>query len=434
VKPSESTRRIRVLHIVGGMGRGGVETWLLHVLRHINRERFQMDFMVHTAEPCPYDDEVRALGSRILPCLRPERPWHYAKNFRRILAAYGPYDIVHSHVHHYSGYTLRLAQHAGVPIRIAHSHNDAPPQDISPSPLRWVYLTIAKHWIRCFATIGLAASGKAAEALFGRQWQRSSFCRLLYYGIDLAPFRSRADPSIRAALQLCPDAFVIVHVGRFDEQKNHGFLLEIFRSVADADSRSRLVLIGDGHLRPAVEQRAAEMGITERVVFAGLRADVPRVLLGVANVFVMPSLHEGLPLAGLEAQAAGLPCVFADSITAELDVVPQLVTRLRLSDSSSDWARVLLAKRDQAPPVKQDEALEVMQASPFDILRSAAELARLYQTIAVSSATRSGHVLRDTTNISIQNVVDKRLHDDFPKTLSSNGRRQGGIRSVQTEA
>jgi glycosyltransferase involved in cell wall biosynthesis len=417
MKTTESARRIRVLHIVGGMGRGGVETWLLHILRHINRECFQMDFIVHTAEPCPYDDEVRALGGGILPCLRPDRPWRYAKNFRRILAAYGPYDIVHSHVHHYSGYTLRLAQHAGVPIRIAHSHNDASPQDISPSPLRWVYLSIAKHWIRCFATIGLAASGKAAEALFGRQWQRSSFCRLLYYGIDLAPFRSRADPSIRAALQLCPDAFVIVHVGRFDEQKNHGFLLEIFRSVADADSRSRLFLIGDGPLRPAIERRVAELGITERVVFAGLRADVPRVLLGAANVFVMPSLHEGLPLAGLEAQAAGLPCVFADSITAELDVVPQLVTRLRLSDSSSDWARVLLAKRDQAPPVTQPEALTIIEKSPFDVRRSAAELGRLYWTATARLPTGSEDFLRDTGDISIQNVIGQSPHSDVPKTL-----------------
>ena len=246
MKPIESTRRIRVLHIVGGMNRGGVETWLMHVLRHIDRERFQMDFMVHTAKPCSYDNEVRALGGRILPCLHPNRPWRYARNFRRIVAAYGPYDIVHSHVHHYSGYTLRLAQRAGIPIRIAHSHNDASPQDISPSPLRWIYLTTTKRFIRRYATIGLAASGKAAEALFGREWQRSSFCRLLYYGIDLAPFRAKADPSVRAALQLSPDAFVIGHVGRFDEQKNHRFLLEIFRHVADADPRTRLMLIGDG--------------------------------------------------------------------------------------------------------------------------------------------------------------------------------------------
>jgi glycosyltransferase involved in cell wall biosynthesis len=415
MKTIGSSRRIRVLHIVGGMNRGGIETWLMHVLRHIDRERFQMDFMVHTAEPCSYDNEVRALGGRILPCLHPNRPWHYARNFRRTVAAYDPYDIVHSHVHHYSGYTLRLAERAGIPIRIAHSHNDASPQDISPSPLRWIYLTTTKRFIRRFATIGLAASGKAAEALFGPEWQRSSFCRLLYYGIDLAPFRAQVGASVRAALQLPANAFVIGHVGRFDQQKNHVFLLEIFRCIADADSRSRLVLIGDGPLRPAIEQRVAELGLTGRVVFAGIRADVPRVLLGAVNVFVMPSLHEGLPLAGLEAQAAGLPCVFADSITAELEVVPQLVTRLRLSDSSSDWARVLLAKRDQAPPITQPEALTIIETSPFDIRRSAVELARLYQTAAARFPTRSGDFRRDTADRNILDTADRPLHYDVPK-------------------
>jgi glycosyltransferase involved in cell wall biosynthesis len=417
MKPIESTRRIRVLHIVGGMNRGGVETWLMHVLRHLGRERFQMDFMVHTAEPCSYDNEVRALGGRILPCLHPNRPLHYARNFRRTVVACGPYDVVHSHVHHYSGYTLRLARRAGIPIRIAHSHNDTSPQDISPSPLRWIYLTTTERFIRRYATIGLAASGKAAEALFGREWQRSSFCRLLYYGIDLAPFRAKADPSVRAALQLPPDAFVIGHVGRLDEQKNHRFLLEIFRHVADADPRTRLMLIGDGPLRPAIEQRVAELGLTGRVVFAGLRADVPRVLLGAVNVFVMPSLHEGLPLAGLEAQAAGLPCVFADSITTELGVVPQLVTRLRLSQPASTWARAVLAKRDQAARITQPEALAVLEASAFDIHRSTAELARLYQTATAPSPTRSGDFRRNTGDISIQHVVDKPLHPGVPKTL-----------------
>jgi len=417
MKTTESPRRIRVLHIVGGMNRGGIETWLMHVLRHIDCERFQMDFMVHTAKPCAYDDEIRALGSRILPCLHPSRPWRYAKNFRRIVAAYGTYDIVHSHVAHYSGYTLRLAQRARIPVRIAHSHDDASPSDRSPNPARRVYLSMANRWISRYATIGLAASGKAAEALFGPARQSDPLLRLLYYGIDLDPFRADRDRSLRAALQLPPDAFVIGHVGRFDEQKNHCFLLEIFRSVADADLRARFVLIGDGPLRPAIERQAAELGLAKHVVFAGLRSDVPHLLLSAVDVFVMPSLHEGLPLAGLEAQAAGLPCVFADSITTELDVVPRLVTRLRLSQPASTWARAVLARRDQAPPITQNEALALVEESRFDIRRSAAELARLYQTAVASCPTRSGNFLRDIGDMSIQDVIGQPLDSDVPKTL-----------------
>ena len=104
------TSPVRVLHVLGGMNRGGVETWLMHVLRHIDRNRFRMDFLVHTVNPCAYDDEIHSLGSEIIPCLHPSRPWTYVRNFKRILREHGPYDVVHSHVHHFSGHILRLAR------------------------------------------------------------------------------------------------------------------------------------------------------------------------------------------------------------------------------------------------------------------------------------------------------------------------------------
>jgi len=373
-------RQIRILHIVGGMGRGGVETWLMHVLRHADRERFQMDFLVHTARPCPYDDEVRALGGNIIPCLDPARPWSYARNFRRVLAAQGRYDIVHSHVHHYSGYVLRLARRSGVPVRIAHSHLDVTPGDAAANARRRLYLALARRWIRRHATSGLAASGKAADALFGPAWRSDSRCRLLCCGIDLEPFRSGPDRSVRLELQLPSDAFVIGHVGRFDEQKNHRFLLEITRKVVEAEPKTRLLLIGDGSLRATIERRAAEMALSKQVMFLGLRPDVPRLLQSALNVFVMPSVFEGLPLAGIEAQAAGLRCIFADSITREVDIVPQLVKRLRLSDSASAWANAVLATRKEVPPVTREDAFRAVWSSPFNIRNSAADLQRLYST------------------------------------------------------
>ncbi len=373
-------RPVRILHVVGGMVRGGIETWLLHIVRHIDATRFQMDFAVHTTEPCPYDEEVRALGGRIVPCPRPGSPLAYAQNFRRAVAAYGPYDIAHSHVQHYGGYVLRLAQRAGISVRIAHSHVDVLPQDLSPSLLRRVYLTTAKRLIRRHATIALAASEKAAKALFGTDWRNGSRCRLLYYGIDLTPFQQGPEASVRAELKLPLDAFVIGHVGRFEEQKNHGFLLEIARCVADAEPRTRLLLIGGGSLRPAIERRAAELGLAEHVVFAGLRSDVPRLLLGAVDVFVMPSLCEGLPLAGIEAQAAGVPCVLADSITRELDTVPQLVTRLGLSQPAATWGKAVLATRGEAPAITRRDALDVMAGSRFNIRTAVRDLERVYAT------------------------------------------------------
>lgn len=394
MKATESTRRLRILHIVGGMGRGGLETWLMHVLRHIDRGRFEMDFMVHTADACAYDEEIRALGGRVLPCLQCSRPWIYAKHFRRLLAEFGPYDIVHSHVAHFSGYTLRLAQRAGVPVRIAHSHNDTKLSDRSPNPFRRIYLVTTKRWIRCHATLGLAVSAKAAEALFGPAWQSGSLCRLLSYGIDLDPFRAGRNPSLRATLPLPTDAFVIGHVGRFVDQKNHRFLLEVTRAVVDANPNTCLLLIGDGPLRRAIERRAAELSLTKHVVFAGLRSDVPRLLLGMVDVFVMPSLYEGLGLVCIEAQAAGLPCVIADTVPGEADAVPRLVTRLSVSESASTWAEAVLAKRGEAPPVTQGEALAILEASPFNIRKATGELARVYENAVASAPGHAWDSLR----------------------------------------
>jgi glycosyltransferase involved in cell wall biosynthesis len=371
------TAPIRILHIVGGMVRGGIETWLMHILRHRDAERFAMDFIVHTTEPCPYDDELRQLGGRIFPCMTPLRPWVYARSFARIFAEAGPFDIVHSHVHQFNGFTLRCARRAGVPVRIAHSHVDTMPEDARPGLARRMYIQAMRGLIERNATHGLAASRLAANALFPAGWDHDPRFRVLYYGIDMRPFHAAPDPALRAELGLPADAFVLGHTGRFDEQKNHLFLLEIAREVMAREPRARLLLIGAGSLRPAVEQRAAALGIADRVVFAGLRRDVPHVLRSVVDVFAMPSLCEGLALALLEAQTAGVPCVIADTISVEADALPALITRLALTTPPPQWADAILATRGREP-MPRSEALARMEASPFNIQHSAADLQSVY--------------------------------------------------------
>ena len=370
----------RVLHIVGGMVRGGIETWLMNILRHRDPAQCQMDFIVHTTEPGPYDDEARRLGSRIFPCLSPARPWEYARNFRRILETHGPFDVVHSHVHLFNGFTMRCARRAGIPVRIAHSHVDTMPEDVAPGLARRLYLGSMRRLIWKNATHGLAASQQAAAALFGAGWNEDPRFRLLFYGIDLSGYRAAPDPTVRPELGLPADAFVVGHIGRFDEQKNHGFLLEIAKSLAALEPRMRLLLIGAGSLRPAMEQRAAELGIADRVIFAGLRSDIARVLKGAVDVFVLPSLCEGLAIVLIEAQAAGLPCVFTNTIPGEATVVPALTTRVPLTESTASWAARILGAGRQPRPITQTDALATVTSSPFDIQRSVASLLDVYAT------------------------------------------------------
>ena len=367
---------VRVLHIIGGMNPGGAETWLMNVLRRIDRRRCAFDFLTHTDTPCFYDTEISNLNASIIPCLHPSRPWEYAANLRRILTSGPPYDIVHSHVHHFSGFTLMLAQQAGVPGRIAHSHNDMALQDQRAGLARRCYLQTMRTLLRRSATAGLGCSSAAAAALFGSDWQRHARYRVVHCGINLERFRGPVDRQrIREELGLPRDAVVIGHVGRFDAQKNHDFLLEVFAEIRKREVNAFLLLVGDGPLRDAVLQKAMHLRLHERVLFLGKRRDIAPLMRGAMDGFVFPSHFEGLSLVLLEAQAAGLPCVMSAVLTDEAIVIPALARKVPLSDPAAWAERVLHARHRRLP---QAAALAEMERSPFCITRSIDALLQCY--------------------------------------------------------
>jgi glycosyltransferase involved in cell wall biosynthesis len=370
---------VRVLHVLGGMDRGGVETWLMHVLRRIDRERFGMDFLVHVNRACAYDDEIRSLGSRIIPCVHTRRPLRYARELLRILAEHGPYDAVHSHVHHYSGWVLRTARRAGVRRRIAHSHNDTRGVFARSGWGRRLYARVAGAMLRKNATRGFACSGPAAAALFGEDWAERGRCEVLHYGMSFDAFRGACDrEAVRAELGIPRDAFVVGHVGRFDPQKNHEFVLRVAEEARRLDPRVHLLLVGDGRLRPDIERAAGQMGLGGVVTFAGGRPDVARVMRGAMDVFLFPSIHEGLGIVVVEAQAAGLPCVVSDGVPEEAVVVDGLVERLRLTDGPAAWAGRLLAARQKRGRMSQEQCLEQVERSSFSLERCLPVLERAY--------------------------------------------------------
>ena len=227
--------RISVLHVVGVMDRGGVETWLMHILRRIDRSAFAFNFLTQTNQPGVFDEEIRDLGSRVIPCLHPSQPWFYARTLRQILTS-ERCDIVHSHVHHYSGFVLRIARSSGVTGRIAHSHLDSSFADGHSSLTRAGYLKLTKTWIARHSSCKLAASEQAALSLFGKA-DRSNQWQIMPYGADLEPFAAPVDrAAVRKQLGLPENAFVIGHAGRLVEQKNHAFLLRIAAEVSDQES------------------------------------------------------------------------------------------------------------------------------------------------------------------------------------------------------
>ncbi|NDJ24221.1 glycosyltransferase [Nostoc sp. B(2019)] len=371
---------IRILQVVGGMNRAGTETWLMHILRQINRDRFQIDFLVHTTEPCHYDHEIRTLGSKIIVCPHPHsQPWSYGYNFKQILKKHRPYDIIHSHGHHFSGYVLRLAHQLGIPVRIAHSHFDSSSVEAKTGLKRKLYLSLMKRWISQYATVGLGCSRNAAADLFGMKWENDPRWQLLYCGIDLAPFRNTFDSNaVRAELDIPADAFVLGHVGRFDAEKNHLFLLDIASEIAKREPKMRLLLVGDGKLRPEIEQKVVQIGLADRVIFAGVRSDVPRLMLGAMDLLIFPSLYEGLGLVLVEAQAAGLSCILSNVIPQEADVVKPLMHRISLLKPASTWADAVMETKQDTAKINQLEAFKTVENSLFNIQRGARELEFLY--------------------------------------------------------
>jgi glycosyltransferase involved in cell wall biosynthesis len=349
----------------------------MRVLRRIDREQFRMD--VQTLRCNGYGDEIHALGGRVFLAPHFRRLWSYARNLSYVLREHGPYDIIHAHAHYHTGHVLRVAQRAGVPVRIVHSRNITPPLIMGFGLLRRAYYMLMARWIARYATVGLAISRKAAMTLFGPAWETDPRWQIFPTGTDLTPFQTPVNSAaVRAELGIPADAFVIGHVGRFHKQKNHRFLVDIAAEIAKREPKVRLLLVGDGPLRPAIKHRVDQAGLADKVIFAGVRLDVPGLMLGAMDVFLFPSFYEGLGVALVEAQAAALPCVFSDVVPEEADLVQPLLRRLSLSLPPSAWAEVVLAAREASPGITQAAGLRLVEQSRLNIEVGVRNLEHLY--------------------------------------------------------
>ena len=370
-------RPIRVLHIVGAMNQGGVESWLMALLRHADRREIAMDFLVHTAEAAAYDSEITTLGAAIIPCPSVHR-LAYFREFDAALGRHEPYDVLHSHVHWFSGLTTTLARRRGVRVRIAHSHSNSSSHESGAGPLRAAYRNLMRRGMFSSATHLLAASRPAACALFGDGWSESSRARVIYCGVDFTPF-SAADAaanreSVRQEFGIGPSEIVMGHVGNFHAPKNHAFLAAIAACATRRQPGIRVLCAGGGPLREPVQALFEQAGV--HAIFAGPRADIPRLLRAI-DVFVFPSLYEGLPLAVVEAQAAGLPCVVSTEVTREVEAVPGLIRWLPLWAGASIWADTVLQAARQ--PVQAASGLAAMRRSAFSVETSFDNMQAIYR-------------------------------------------------------
>ena len=355
---------IRVLHVVTYMGIGGLETMLMNYYRHIDREKVQFDFLVHRDFEAAYDRRIIELGGKIfrLPRLNPISHYYW-KQLDEFFGEHREYRIVHSHLDCMSAIPLKSAKKNGVPVRIAHAHSSSQTKD------RKYYLKLFyKSKIAQYATELFACSEAAGQWMFG-----TDHFYVLNNAIDVNQYVY--DPLVRAAertkMGISKETLVIGHVGRFAPPKNHKYLIELFNQVRKKIPNIVLLLVGDGELRNQMENQVKELGIQEKVIFTGQRIDVSR-LLQVMDVFVFPSIYEGLPLSLIEAQAAGLPCLISDKVPIECKKT-DLVTQISLNDMNK-WIEMIIGTEKV---IRRDTSKEIRD-SGFDINSNAKKLEEFY--------------------------------------------------------
>jgi glycosyltransferase involved in cell wall biosynthesis len=360
---------VRVLQVVTIMNRGGLETMLMNYYRQINRKKIQFDFLVHRSEEGHYDREIKELGGKIyrMPSIKPGNYHQYFKLLDEFFENHKEYKVVHSHINENSSFVLRAAKKAGIPCRIAHSHLSDLGLDMK-LPFR-IY---ARYFMKDHPNYYFACSKNAGKWLFGKKQTKLNDVMILNNAVNTKDFKFnlKTRNKIRSELGL-KDEIVIGHIGRFNKQKNHNYLIEIFKQVYKKQSNVILLLIGDGHLRADIEKKVKALGLSSNVRFLGVRSDIPE-LMQAMDIFLFPSLFEGLPVVLVEAQAAGLKCIASDTITEECDVTGR-VDFISLNQTPQYWANLILSGS-----YEHIDTAQALQKNGYDAVTNAMWLTNFY--------------------------------------------------------
>ena len=359
---------IRIAHIIGKWVGGGVEAVVMNYYRHIDRTKIQFDFICDDdSTNIPYD-EIKSLGGKVILIPPYQKVFKYHKELKKVLKT-GKYQIVHSHINTLSVFSLYAAKCAGVPVRIAHSHSTTNKKEWKKNLLKQVLRPFSK----LFATNYMACSELAGRWLFGNKTFDKGEVYILNNAIDLDKFiyNETKRKKHRKELGIKDDTLVIGHVGRFVEQKNHRFLIDIFNEVHKENNNSVLLLVGQGPLEGEIKEKVNMLGLNDSVIFAGQRSDVNE-LYSAMDVFVLPSLYEGLGMVLVEAQVAGLPCL-ASTEVPEIAKISDNIEFNNLSDGISKWSKITLdfsaAKR-----------VSKINNAEYDITKNTTKLSTYYES------------------------------------------------------
>jgi glycosyltransferase involved in cell wall biosynthesis len=361
---------IRVLQVLGGLNLGGAETMVMNLYRAIDRTQVQFDFIIHLQGKQAYEDEVLELGGRIyrFPAFNGKNLCEIKELWNHFFVRYPEYKILHSHVRSYASVYLPIAKKHGL-TTIIHSHSTSNGSGISS-----IAKKIMQYPLRYQADYFFGCSKEAGEWLFGDTVVNSDKFTILKNAIDIKKYTysNKERLIIRNEFKIQESTFVLGHIGRFMEAKNHKFLIDIFKVIHEKYSDSKLMLVGDGKLKKLIKNKVQKLGLQNDVIFTGIRSDIPE-LLSAMDVFCFPSVFEGLGIVAVEAQASGLHTICSDKVPKEANVT-ELAEFISLAKSAEEWANIILKYRTYE---RTDTFSDIYDAG-YDIKQTARWLQNFY--------------------------------------------------------
>lgn len=326
----------KVLHVVGAMNMGGTETMLMNLYRRLYKD-IQFDFVSYSNNEGYYDNEIKELGGRVIRLELPQKTGGIKtiKNLISVIKKFGPYEAIHAHTLFNCGIAVIAGYICGIKVRISHAHTTA---QNSSNIIKKVYICLMQIIIKVFSTDYLACSIKSGRYLFGKRIIKNNKLKIIPNYVEYSEIINYNNTDkIRMELGIREGEILIGHIGRFVIPKNHKFLVNLLPYILKINDKVRLILVGDGYLRSEVEGMCKELGITDKVYFLGVRSDI-KVIINNLDLFIFPSIYEGLGLVLLEAQAGGIPCLVSEAIQPEADLGIGLVKQIKLDDGIDKWA------------------------------------------------------------------------------------------------
>lgn len=361
---------IRVAQIMGKWFGGGVESVVMNYYRHIDRTKIQFDFICDSdSTNIPYE-EIESLGGRVILVPPYQKLFKYEKELIKIFKE-NQYKIVHSNINALSVFPLRAAKKAGVPIRIAHSHSTSNKKEWKKTLIK----NILRPFSKVYATDYFACSELAGRWLFGSKTFNKGKVTIINNAIDVDKFKydEKVRNKKRKELIIKDNTLVIGHIGRFVTQKNHTFLIDIFNEIQKQNNKSLLLLVGQGPKTNEIKEKVKKLKIENKVKFLGQRNDANE-LYQAFDIFLLPSLYEGLPVVGVEAQASGLLCFLSDDMTKETKVL-KTTKFMSLNEESNKWAKEIIKKYKL---FKRTTSTKEITDSGFNIKKECLKLEKKY--------------------------------------------------------